>query len=65
MKDPLFQRADEAQLAARRLVQELREQTRRAREQSVKRKLRRSDQPLLWFSSDDMLDDSVSHSAEG
>ena len=50
-QDQLFQQAEDAQQTARRLVQEAREQARKAREQLSR--VKRSDQPLLWFSSDD------------
>lgn len=51
-RDILFQQAEDAQETARRLVREAREQARKAREQQ-KRRMRRSDQPLLWFSNED------------
>lgn len=47
--DLLFQRAEDAKEEARKLVAE-REKIRKAREQL--RRVRRFDQPLLWFSND-------------
>ena len=47
--DPLFQQAKDAEETARKLLRE-REQIRKAREQL--RRVKPSDQPLLWFSND-------------
>ena len=51
-QDLLFQQAEEAQLTAKRLVEEAR-QARQAREQARKRMRRRWDKPLFWFSDED------------